>query len=236
MKLALGLCAALGIFAAAIAPSARGDAQTPQQDFSANGKPGVSSCSVATTPSFESGGTLEAGIPLDVASADFTGDSHPDVAALELQRLRAGNSYYALQIRLSEGGSQSLSVVGPASRLVVRPMDVTGDGTLDLVVQAVDSGAAVAVFLNDGCGHFYPNRTQHFSTRLRLVSSDSCLLAKLSCVQPEAAARGPYTANFGWHRSRLTREHRDPYLAANAEAVSLLTFSFQTSRAPPPSA
>src|SRR5581483_4604120 len=45
--------------------------------------------------------------------ADFTGDTHPDLATVELDRVDSSNALYSIQIRLTEGRSQTLTFTAP---------------------------------------------------------------------------------------------------------------------------
>lgn len=84
-------------------------------------------------------------VPLSLAMADFTGDSHPDLATIGFDRLDASTGYYVIEIALSEGSRQTLQFVAPAEGIFVTAKDVTGDGALDLVVRAAFSRRPVAV-------------------------------------------------------------------------------------------
>jgi len=113
------------------------------------------SASVATVDASPSGAPTPAiGVSMGFAMADFTGDTHPDVATVELNRFDSASAQYLIEIQLSEGGHQVLRLTGPFGGLLITPKDVTGDGTLDLIVRAARSHVPVAVFLNDGDGHF----------------------------------------------------------------------------------
>jgi hypothetical protein len=128
-------------------------------------------CSVSSDPS-PAGFSVPAGaVPLGLAMADFTGDSHPDLATLEIDRLDSSRAYYVIEIQLTEGGRQSLKLSAPPRSLVLTPMDVTGDGTLDLVVHSVGSNVPVAVFLNDGCGHFSANEPARYAAAIQEIPS-----------------------------------------------------------------
>jgi hypothetical protein len=94
------------------------------------------------------------GLSLGFAMADFTGDTHPDVATVELNGFNSVSARYVIDVRLSEGGGQLLRLTAPFGGLLITPRDLTGDGNLDLVIRAARSGVAVTVFLNDGRGHF----------------------------------------------------------------------------------
>jgi hypothetical protein len=96
----------------------------------------------------------EIGFGLGFTMADFTGDTHPDLATVELNGFNSINAQYLIDVRLSEGGGQLLRLTAPVGGLLVTATDVTGDGNLDLVARTARSGAPVTVFLNDGHGHF----------------------------------------------------------------------------------
>jgi hypothetical protein len=96
----------------------------------------VLACNVSSDPSPADFSVPAGAIPLGLAMADFTGDTHPDLATLELDRLDSSHAYYVIEIHLTEGGRQSLRLTAPARSLVLTPMDVRGDGILDLVVHS----------------------------------------------------------------------------------------------------
>lgn len=119
--------------------------------------------------------SLHAAPALGLTMADFTGDTHPDIATVELERADSASAHYWIEIRLTEGGVQTLSVTAPSGGLFIKPKDVTGDGNLDLVVRSASTRGLVAVFLNDGTGHFRRAETAGLS---------------------EATADGPYRFAF----------------------------------------
>jgi hypothetical protein len=106
------------------------------------------------------------------AMADFTGDSHPDLATVRLNAFDSPTAQYLIEIHLSEGGGQSLRLIAPFGGLLITPKDVTGDGNLDLVVRSARSRAPIAVFLNDGRGHFSWASVSLFAKDLRDVPSE----------------------------------------------------------------
>jgi hypothetical protein len=105
----------------------------------------------------------EIGFGLGFTMADFTGDTHPDLATVELNGFNSVNAQYVIDVRLSEGGGQLLRLTAPVGGILVTATDVTGDGNLDLVTRAARSGAPVTVFLNDGHGHFTPAEPSAFA-------------------------------------------------------------------------
>jgi hypothetical protein len=115
----------------------------------------------------------DAAVPLGMTMADFTGDTHPDRATMNLARFDSSGAQYLIDIELTEGGRQSLSLRAPPVGLFISARDVTGDGTLDLVIRTEWSGTPVAVFLNDGCGRFFGAKTASLapSDKHRISSS-----------------------------------------------------------------
>lgn len=175
-------------------------------------------------------------IPLGLAVADFTGDSHPDLATLELDRLDSSNAYYFIEIQLTEGGHQSLRLTAPARGLVITPKDVTGDGTLDLVVRAVGSEVPVAVFLNDGCGHFSAREPAPFARAIPGVPTESEFTSTQRLFGAAVIAPGSYPLACRDGSWRPLHEQRSSPPSANNGAPSRLFSPFGSNRAPPAAA
>ena len=190
-------------------------------------------CSVSTDPS-PRGFSVPAGVvPLGLAVADFTGDSHPDLATLNLNRLDSAHAYYVIEIQLTEGGRQSLQLTAPARNLLITPMDVTGDGTLDLVVRSLGSKAPIAVFLNDGCGHFSANDSSRFANAVREVPTGPLFTAMSLEFRSAAVARGPYAADSQDQSRRFLRLKGHAHFFAHGGVPSQLFLPLRTNRAPP---
>lgn len=174
------------------------------------------------------------GIPLGFAMADFTGDGNPDLATVELNRLNSSVGRYLIEIRLTEGGRQSLRLKTYAGELLVTPQDVTGDGNLDLVVHTAQSAVPLAVFLNDGTGHFSeaaaPNEFMHIRDD---AASDSRITAERPHVSGAIIASGSYAARCRAHWLRYP-QRRDRLLFSNRDAAPRHSFlAFGSNRAPP---
>ena len=99
--------------------------------------------------------------------ADFTGDTHPDLATVELSSLDLSDAEYMIEVQLTEGGHQVLRLSAPFGGILVTTKDVTGDGNLDLIISSARSHAPVALFLNDGHGHFSTADASAFAKGLR---------------------------------------------------------------------
>lgn len=164
--------------------------------------------------------------------ADFTGDTHPDLATVELDRFDSTAIHYWIEIRLSEGGGQVLRLTAPFGGLLITPKDVTGDGNPDLLIQAAKTGALVAVFLNDGSGHFERANTAAFAKTLRDEPSQFALTT--SWIHPSATLACPTSHTIQCLAGSLHGLRRQGSLiSANYFIASHPSLSFGSNRAPP---
>ena len=88
--------------------------------------------------------------------ADLNGDAIPDVVLANRWGNRPGSSF----VCFGQGGgrfSADCVAVSQGSATTIRPVDVNGDGALDLVVPHRDAGQSY-VYLNDGKGGFAKRR------------------------------------------------------------------------------
>jgi hypothetical protein len=172
-------------------------------------------------------------IRLSLAMADFTGDTHPDLATVNLVRFGSFSAQYFIQVRLTEGGRQVLRLSAPPGGLFITPKDVTGDGTLDLVVRANFSHAVVAIFLNDGCGRF--SRTEPASFAHAVGSDFPGLL--LTANQPgftaSAIAQWSHQIDLNDRSHRRFQEKRTRGTCGDAAFLVSMPRSFYSNRAPP---
>jgi len=187
-----------------------------------------------TAKVFRTGAPVPApALAMGMAMADFTGDTHPDSAIVEVNRLDSLLADYWIEIRLTEGSQQFLQLAAPFGGLLIAPKDVTGDGNLDLIVRSAKTRAVVAVFLNDGNGHFSRADTEAFAQ-----SIPDGYLQSASRAQE---ASGPTTVAYvESHGAECVRESfgslRGPqsrFLPSHQPATSQLFLSFGANRAPP---
>jgi hypothetical protein len=170
---------------------------------------------------------------MGLAMADFTGDSHPDLVTVKLDRLDSFSAHYLIEIQLTEGSHQSLRLTGPPGGLFVIPKDVTGDGTLDLVVRVVGSQVPIAVFLNNGCGHFARGEPLPTSRKLQDSRSDSELTAANPGWPAPTVASGSYTVDCQPGSRRSVEGRRSSPLSRTNRIASPLFLQFCSNRAPP---
>lgn len=190
------------------------------------------SCAFATRGGSEAVSPSQ--IPIGFTMADFTGDGNPDLAAVEVNSSAVSSGErYQIEVRLTEGGRQFLEVSGQHGRLFVTAKDVTGDGTLDLVVRVTGSQAPIAVFLNDGCGHFSSLETSPFGRGIQdSPPGDEETSRELRFESPLVNA-SPYMAVYepDSHRHHELGQRSRP--ALNELAVATSSRSVGSNRAPP---
>jgi hypothetical protein len=93
-----------------------------------------------------------AGLGPQFAIADFDGDDLPDVVSIQPGQNASAADGCWIELRLSAAGRQSIHL--PALVGVVEARDANGDGAVDLVFSTAWSRQPVALYLNDGHGHF----------------------------------------------------------------------------------
>jgi len=170
---------------------------------------------------------------LSLAMADFTGDTHPDLATVELEKLDFSSARYWIEIRLTEGGHQVLKLRAPLGGLLITPRDVTGDGNLDLIVRSASSRAPVALFLNDGNGHFSRADVASFANALRDGPSEFAFTAQETYLGANLACLESYTADCPAGALGYMQKQEGAMLLPDYGSVSLLFRSFGADRAPP---
>jgi hypothetical protein len=170
---------------------------------------------------------------LGLAMADFTGDTHPDLVTVELEKLDSSSACYWIEIRLTEGGHQILKVRAPFGGLLIAPRDVTGDGNLDLIVRSASSRAPVALFLNDGNGHFSRANVASFANALHDGSSEFAFTTQETYPGANLACLESYTAECPAGVLGYLQQQEGAMFLPNCYSASRLFLSFGANRAPP---
>jgi hypothetical protein len=174
------------------------------------------------------------GVPaVGLTVADFTGDTHLDLATVDLDRIDSANAHYSIDIHLSEGRSQVLALTAPYGGIAVVAKDMTGDGNLDLVVRAARTRDFVAVYLNDGNGHFDRANRDLFSG---LIGDQACSsLSAREMICPTSILGCPESQGIdcptGYPRPVL--EENYSRLSSGRGGTPTRFFRSQSNRAPP---
>jgi hypothetical protein len=174
-----------------------------------------------------------AGLKLGFAMADFTGDTHPDLATVALNRFDSASAQYVIEIRLTEGGHQFLQLTAPFGGILITPKDVTGDGNLDLVIRSARSRIPVAVFLNDGYGHFFAADPSAFKKLLRETTSEQDFAPKHYYFSATLVSPKSYTITRQTVAIRNPEKQSASLFPANYGTPSQLFVPFCLTRAPP---
>lgn len=127
----------------------------------------------------------------NLALADFDGDRKPDLASVEFNHLDSSAARYWITVRLTSGGKQTVEVIGPLGGLDISARDVNGDAALDLIVRTAWQHQLVAIFLNDGHGHFaaaadpsaFASALESSSAAWLTASGPGCDISILSCPE-----------------------------------------------------
>jgi len=202
---------------------------------SARGKASVSKAAtaLATDTSPDSLSATPIGLNVGFTMADFTGDTHPDLATVELSSLDSGNAEYMIEVQLTEGGHQVLRLSAPFGGILVTTKDVTGDGNLDLIISSGRSHAPVALFLNDGHGHFSVADASAFAKGLRDSVPESEFSTEHLCFSVTVVSPKSYAAAFRNVSARSFRKQNDSLSFANYDVPSRVFLPFGLNRAPP---
>jgi hypothetical protein len=173
------------------------------------------------------------GLMLGFSMADFTGDTHPDLATVDLNGLDSNSARYVIEIQLTEGGHQLLPLRAPFGGLVVTAKDVTGDGNLDLVVRAAWSHVLVAVFLNDGQGHFTAAKPTAFNIALRETTSDRKVTTRKFYFSAMLVSLRSSTACLQSRSVRNPQDQSGSLCSATNDVAVHRFVPFTSDRAPP---
>ena len=107
-------------------------------------------------------GTAAAPYDSATAVADFDADGAPDVAIAD--RTSRSGTHYDIEVRLSEGSTQTVSFASTRGALHITALDVDNDHDADLVITPVLSREVVSIWINDGAGHFIAGDRASFAS------------------------------------------------------------------------
>jgi hypothetical protein len=88
------------------------------------------------------------------AIGDFNTDGKPDVAVADHVGRRAGVYTYRIELAVSGQAADGVTFESAHDAITISVSDVDHDRDLDIIVRHPFSGETIAVWLNDGHGHF----------------------------------------------------------------------------------
>ena len=188
---------------------------------------------LATVTSPDSLSAMPVDLNVGFTMADFTGDTHPDLATVELSGFDSGNAEYMIEVQLTEGGHQALRLSAPFGGILVTTKDVTGDGNLDLVISSARSHAPVALFLNDGHGYFSAADASVFAKGFRDSVPENEFSTEHFCFSVTVMSPKSYAAAFRSGAARSFRKQNNSLSFANYDVPSRVFLPFGLNRAPP---
>lgn len=209
---------------------AKGMNSRPSLVSTENGHPSYSTAAAVLRNGFVAPSIAPA---LGLAMADFTGDTNPDMATVELDGFDSASVHYWIEIQLTEGGRQFLKLTAPFGGLRITPIDVTGDGNLDLVVRAASTRALLAVYVNDGNGHFSPAEPAAFAKGLPESSSNFRFTTEQHYFGATFVCSEWYTIGCQSDSLRILQEKNRSPLPASLVSPLSVALSSGSNRAPP---
>ena len=164
---------------------------------------------------------------------DFDGDSQIDVVTSRAQRLPGHEYSHEVSLKLSGSPSTSFTFRDHYPNVQLNSRDIDGDHDRDIVIRETDTSEPLAVWLNDGSGHFLQGDLEHFRAALEEHHSPDIELPQIDDDSPFDVG-DPRTdpAIIATSVIRPEREARTPRLEIDSTAADAHD-SERRSRAPP---
>jgi hypothetical protein len=165
--------------------------------------------------------------------ADLDGDSQIDVVTSRAERL-AGHEYsHEVSLKLSGSPATSFTFRDRHASVQLNSRDIDGDHDRDIIIREAGTSEPLAVWLNDGSGHFLQGDLEHFRAALEEHHSPDIALPQIDDDSPfDVWSQRIDPAVMGTSVIPAEQEARTPRLeidSAGAEAHD----SERRSRAPP---
>lgn len=113
-----------------------------------------------------------AAVPLPAPSVsswvlgDFDGDSQIDVVTSRAERLQGHEYSHEVSLKLSGSPSTSFTFRDRYPNVQLNSRDIDGDHDRDIIIRETGTREPLAVWLNDGSGHFLQGDLEHFRAAL----------------------------------------------------------------------
>jgi hypothetical protein len=164
---------------------------------------------------------------------DFDGDSQMDVVTSRAERLPGHEYSHEVSLKLSGSPSTSFTFRDHYPSVELNSLDIDGDHDRDIIIRETATSEPLAVWLNDGSGHFMQGDLERFRAVLEQRHSPVIELLQIDNDSPfDVGDQRIDPAIMETSVIRAEQETRTPRLeidSAGAEAHD----STRRSRAPP---
>jgi hypothetical protein len=115
---------------------------------------------------------------------DFDGDSHIDVVTSRAERLPGHEYSHEVSLKLSGSASTSFTFRDRYASVQLNSQDIDGDHDRDIIIRDTATSEPLAVWLNDGSGHFLQGDLEHFRAALEEHHSPNIELPQIDDDSP----------------------------------------------------
>ena len=165
--------------------------------------------------------------------ADFDGDSQIDVVTSRAERLPGHEYSHEVSLRLSGSPSTSFTFRDRYANVQLNSRDIDGDHDRDIIIRETGTLEPLAVWLNDGSGHFLQGDLEHFRAALEEHHSPDLELPQIDDDSPfDVGDQRIDPANLATSVIRPEQEARTPRLEIDSTGAEAHD-SERRSRAPP---
>ena len=141
--------------------------------------------SAASSPGQESVfGSLRSPFVSSWVLGDFDGDSQVDVLTSRAERLPGHEYSHEVSLKLSGSPSTSFTFRDHYANVELNSRDIDGDHDRDIIIRETGSSEPLAVWLNDGSGHFLQGDLEHFRAALEEHHSPDIQLPQIDDDSP----------------------------------------------------
>jgi hypothetical protein len=116
--------------------------------------------------------------------ADFDGDSQIDVVTSRAERLQDHEYSHEVSLKLSGSPSTSFTFRDRYPNVQLNSRDIDGDHDRDIIIRDAGTSEPLAVWLNDGSGHFLQGDLEHYRAVLEEHHSPDIELPRIDDDSP----------------------------------------------------
>jgi len=116
--------------------------------------------------------------------ADFDGDSLIDIVTSRAERLQGHEYSHEVSLKLSGSPATSFTFRDRYPNVQLNSRDLDGDHDRDIIIRETGTSEPLAVWLNDGSGHFLQGDLEHFRAALEEHHSPDIELPQIDDDSP----------------------------------------------------